>query len=284
MDDTALSEHISSTIQAFHKQLGPRLGDALSTLLAGSGANAASDPSRYLHLDAQPMARLPGWVASLPGVDLSDAQVGDLVTSGVLGYLHARVHDDWFDEDIGESGVVMTLATALLGAHCAFAAKAVGTHAPYHALCVERWAEYGEALLAERASWSSGSEPSSYDFDVILGRSRPLLLPAAGALAAGGAWHRLPQIAQAIDTFVRAHQLQDDLADAPADWARSRRTWAACESHHGPVSDPHYCLGTGWLRVTEQARDGLRLAAECARTAGLYMWAQQLDARTAQMA
>src|SRR5262249_10089251 len=86
-------------------------------------------------------------------------------------------------------------------------------------------AEYATAMLLERSVLRAGAAYGPDEFDRVLGRSRPLVLPGAALLDVADRWDLVEPLQRFVHHTVRASQLVDDLLDCEADRAAGRLTW-----------------------------------------------------------
>jgi hypothetical protein len=265
MDDAPLLRLVGAAVDAVRDDLPCGLRGPYDDVARGVAA-------RFLSVDAQPVVRLPRWLAP----ELAPDDEAGLVRGGVAGYLAFRVLDDWFDEDRGDPHTVAALSQALAVDHHTAVAR-VAPDPAFLDLARRRWAEAVAALRDERAQGPRAA--SAATFDRALDVSRAGGLPGAAALASVGRWRAWPVAERILDGFLVGHQLLEDLYDAPVDWRHGRRTWAASRAHSGPVDALEWRAGLGWLAVHDEAVQALQRAREAALDAGLGAWAAALDAR-----
>ncbi len=199
---------------------------AFDTLLARRGFLAA-EPEPFFHPLGHPIASLPAWVGATVGLDGTDseARLLDLIEATTVGYLYVRVHDDRLDEGLGDPDESLFLAAIFLVRHQTLLARHVGRSERFWTYFEEVAAEYSAAMLLERAVLRAGATYGHREFDLVLGRSRPLILPAAALLDLADRWELLGALQRFVHHCVRAAQLVDDLLDCEADRAAGRLTW-----------------------------------------------------------
>ncbi len=263
-DDLQPLDLASAQLQAWSMGLGDELRAAFDGMVATTGANASAGARPYLLPISQPVVLLPLWLSrALP----QQTRV-DLVGSALAGYLAVRVQDDWVDRRCGDAEVAMVLSAALAGRHAAL----VGRHAvgeAYWHLHAERWSKYATAMALERQLAAGVGPYTEAEFQRVLDRSRPVILPGAAALALSGRWSVLPRLSAMVDCIVAAHQRFDDLRDGLDDLRAGLRTPVLARS--GARSAGAWL---GWL-AADGARDELALAAAELETAS--QCAQQLS-------
>jgi hypothetical protein len=217
---------IRSRLVAMRGQLATDLLPAFDALMARRGG-WSNDPQVLFHPLGHPIASLPAWVAAAVGGSGSDDEecVLDMIEATVAGYLYVRVHDDRLDEGIGDPDESLFLADAFLVRHQSLLARHVGSSRRFWDLFERVAAEYTAAMLLERSVMRAGATYGSDEFELVLGRSRPLALPAVALLEVAGRWDLVEPLQRFVHHCVRAAQLVDDLLDCEIDRAAGRMTW-----------------------------------------------------------
>jgi|SoiMethySBSTD1v2_1073268.scaffolds.fasta_scaffold11429_5 hypothetical protein len=202
------------------------LWPAFDALLTRRGF-LATEPESFFHPLGHPIASLPVWVGATVGLDGTDgeARLLDLIEATIVGYLYVRVHDDRLDEGLGDPDESLFLAATFLVRHQTLLARHVGTSERFWTYFEQVAADYSAAMLLERSVLRAGATYGQREFDLVLGRSRPLILPAAGLLDVADRWELLGSLQRFVHHSVRAAQLVDDLLDCEADRAAGRLTW-----------------------------------------------------------
>lgn len=251
-------------------RLGPTLGpdlepawDALRTRLGLHESDAY-----FRHPMALPVLDLPLWVARALGSwgqPVAPERVERALESAALGYLAVRLQDDWMDEGTGpDPAQVLFLSQALLVRHLALLG---GDPVRWQ----RSWIRYGDAMLLERRV-HQGAPCDETTFLRILGRSGPLVLPAAALLDEAGQACRVPRLERVVEALARAHQRFQDGVDASKDLAHGNWTWTVRRfgGEQGPQAlKTRLFLGGGLDQVVSQARADLEEAREGAEDLGL---------------
>jgi len=196
---------------------------AFDALMARRGF-LSDDSDMFFHPLGQPIAAFPMWTAVAVG-DADEDRLLDMIEATVAGYLYVRVHDDRLDEGIGDPDDALFLADAFLLRHQVLLARQVGASPRFWSLFERTAAEYAAAMLLERSVLRSDATYGPDEFDAVLGRSRPLVLPGAALLDVADRWELLEPLQRFVHHAVRAAQLVDDLLDCHADAAAGRHTW-----------------------------------------------------------
>lgn len=175
----------------------------------------------------QPVALLPQWVAdsSVLGDGTGDDTIVDLTLATVVGYLYVRVQDDLIDEDVGDPASAMLLGDALLVHHVRLLAKHAGSSPRFWEFFESTAWAYADAMLLERELHHPGATYGDGEFDAVLRRSEPVIIPAAVILDRDDRWEHLPRLREFVHLVTRAGQLVDDLRDAGHDRDAGNYTW-----------------------------------------------------------
>jgi hypothetical protein len=207
--------------------IGPRLGRRLDELIRTHGF----DQDHLAHPLNQPIVLLTRWVADSPilstGVDGSAVDALTLAT--IIGYLYVRVQDDVVDEGTDDDPAAMLLADALLVRHVALVAREAGDSARFWDFFERTAWAYGDAMLLERELHRPGAPYRETDFDAVIRRSEPIVIPSAVLLDRSDRWEHLPRLLAFAHLVTRAGQLVDDLRDAARDRDSGNYTWVVRE-------------------------------------------------------
>ncbi|MBM4345244.1 MAG: hypothetical protein FJ100_17885 [Deltaproteobacteria bacterium] len=215
----------SARLRAWSLCLHGDLRAAFEAMAATTGAGAAQGAEAYLSPVSQPVVLLPLWLSA----GLADQVVVDLLGSALAGYLAVRVQDDWCDRGTGDARCAMVLSAALLARHAALAGQhAVGQD--YWKLHADHWERYATAMSAEQHLAAGDGAFGEAEFQRVLDRSRPVVLPGAAALALTGRWNQVHDLASWVDAVVAAHQRFDDLRDGLEDLQAGLRTMVLAQS------------------------------------------------------
>jgi hypothetical protein len=220
---------VQARIRAHRGRIPDRLVPAFDELIGRHGFDS-DDPETFFNALIQPIVTFPMWVADatvvVESARLDHDVVLDLVEATVIGYLFVRVHDDLLDEGLGRMPEAMFLADSFLIRHGALLAT--------HTSSSRFWkfheatsAAYFDAMLLERELSRPDSHYTEADFDQVLRRSQPLVLPGALIFDLTDNWARLDHLQQFIHHAVRAGQLVDDILDCERDVANGNHTWVA---------------------------------------------------------
>jgi hypothetical protein len=217
---------IQERLLTLRRRVPAELGPAFDSLLARRGFLAA-EPEPLFHPLGHPIASLPVWVGATVGLDGADgeARLLDLIEATIVGYLYVRVHDDRLDEGLGDPDEALFLAATFLVRHQTLLARHVGGSERFWTFFEQVAADYSAAMLLERSVLRAGATYGPREFDLVLGRSRPLILPAAALVDLADRWELLVPLQRFVHHCVRAAQLVDDLLDCEADRAAGRLTW-----------------------------------------------------------
>jgi hypothetical protein len=223
---TRLHAEIRDRLVSMRRRLSADLWPAFDALVARRGF-LSSDADPLFHPLGHPIAWFPTWVAAAVGLTSAESEprLLDLIEASVAGYLYVRVHDDRLDEGIGDPDESLFLADAFLVRHQTLLARNVGSSGRFWTLFEQVAAEYSAAMLLERSVMQAGATYGPHEFDLVLGRSRPLVLPGAAVLEMSDRWDLVEPLQQFVHHAVRAAQLVDDLLDCETDRAAGRLTW-----------------------------------------------------------
>jgi len=313
-----LEAEVLDRLAAYGRELGPELAAAFEQLATRIRLFVGRGGDGYFsHPLALPVLDLPRWA----GPDLPGAVIADLAEASAAGYLRVRVEDDWFDEGIGEPGAVMMLAGALAARHEARIGRALRSTPPsssfsptaaaspmaavsaavsaamspssmsaFWDLHEQVWRGYAEAMLLERRLQRGEAPYDEAAFRRVLGRSRPLLLPAAAALFAAGRAEALPDLVRFVEGLAAGHQLFGDLVHAQKDRALGVTTHALFRLGIGAgtgADDDARALGAALLGgmdgIVDAARRELGVAREAAEALGAPEAAAFVDGRLQSM-
>jgi hypothetical protein len=226
LDAATVQSEVRDRLLSLRQRLAPDLWAAFDALLARRGF-LSSDPEPFFHPLGHPIVSFPVWVATAVAPDGTAGrdQVVDLIEATVDGYLYVRVHDDRLDEDIGDPDDSLFLADAFLVRHQALLARHVGSSPRFWELFEQVAMQYSAAMLLERSLLRPNATYGAREFDVVLGRSRPLVLPGAAVLDIADRWDLIEPLQGFVHHAVRCSQLVDDLLDCELDRAAGRFTW-----------------------------------------------------------
>jgi hypothetical protein len=174
------------------------------------------------------------------------------------------------DEGIGEPSTAMLLADAFLVRHHALLATHVAS-TRFWDLHERTAAAYSEAMLLEREVSRRDVEYSAEQFDRVLDRSQPLVLPGAALLDLADQWGLLPALQGFVHHTVRAGQLVDDTIDCERDLAAGNHTWVVrlLKGEDGRDAMIRNLITDGIDDIVAMVLDDLDKAGEAARAAGL---------------
>ena len=281
-----LHDDVQTRLRAQRDRVAPRLRAAFDELVGRHGF-VTDDADAFFHPLAQPLVTFPRWVAAACG-GLDEDLVRDLVESTVMGYLYVRVHDDVMDEGLtvgssaGAADVAASflLADAFLERHVALLVAHV-TSGRFWALHASVAGRYAEAMLLERQVSRASVPCTAEDFDRVLDRSLPLVLPGAAILDRADRWDDVATLTTFVQRVVRAGQIVDDIADVELDVAAGNHTWVGRQL--GSTTDPaglRVALATGGLRrLVRAALDDLAAARALAGSLGMHLAIPWIDAR-----
>ena len=228
-DREAVHHELVARLDRFRSNIGERLQPAFDELMDRRGF-AGDNVDTYFHPLGQPIVELPLWMIDTvdpTGVTIPDEVALDLFEAGVVGYLHARLQDDFFDERIGEVATTFLLSDACLVRFQRLVAGAVGSSERFWDVYQEVAYAYGDALLLETELHAAGVAYDSEQFDLVLRRSHPLVLTALAALDRADRWELMPEAREFVRAATRAVQIVDDLQDCFVDVANGNLTWVA---------------------------------------------------------
>lgn len=247
-------------LASLRARLGPELGAAFDALAMRL---RLFDGGYFSHPMALPVLELPVWAAEHAGrcgAAVAPETTMNLVEAAVIGYLHVRIEDDWFDEGIGEPGAAMMLSDALFARHQGLIAREIPRTPPgfgadrrgdFWDLFEEIWLGYGEAMLVERRLHAGEGVHDAVAFERVLARSRPLVLPAAAALFVADRARDLTALERICGPLIAGHQLFADLLHAEKDQALGSTTHVLWRLRGAAVEG-----GTTTLRAEIFARGG----------------------------
>jgi hypothetical protein len=175
------------------------------------------------------------------------------------------VDDDLVDGDLMDAPAGTLLAAAFAARH----QRELGTlplPAPFWDDWERTWEGYAAALLAEQR-WARGRGPLGWEeFQVVLGRSRPLHIPAIAALHLTGRLVLREAAAVVTEALLLTSQLWDDVSDLATDLGRGRRTWVTTVALRGPDGKPSWLPGLhGLAQIQARAVQALGDALPAAR-------------------
>lgn len=276
-----LEAEVLRRLSAFRRKLGPELGAAFDTLavrlrlFAWEGAGSYFSPNPV----GLPLVQLPQWAATYArrrGATITPATVANLVEAAAVGFLHVRAQDDWFDEEVGEPGVVMMLSDALFVRHQALLAREVPRDSTFWELFEEVWLGYGDAMLFERRVHKGERAHDAAAFRRVLARSRPLVLPPAAALFAAECARAVEALEGFVAALVSGHQLFADLLDAEKDRANGNTTHVLFRlyeriggDHQAPALRAALYGSGGFDAVVSDALEELARAERAANALGM---------------
>lgn len=264
---------VDARLRELRTQLDVDLQPACDALFARRHL-LGDDITPYVNPLAQPVFTIVNWaqdVAALP-----QSTVVDLMESSILGYLVVRIHDDWMDEGLGDPSNNLLLANRFAVRHQRRIAETVGGSREYWDLHEHVWANYGNAMAFEQRCLAPPHAYTDSDFERVLDRSQPLVLPLAAALVVGGRLDLLPVAGQLVRHTTMAAQLFNDVRDATDDVARGQHTWVARQlgSLKGAGEVRVKLMRGGLTTMLEKARQEMKMAEILAMAHGLNRAAQ----------
>jgi len=140
-------------------------------------------------------------------------------------------------------------------------------------------------MLLERSLMRVGATYGAHEFDLVLGRSRPLVLPGAAMLDVAGRWDLVRPLQRFVHHAVRAAQLVDDLLDCETDRAAGRLTWVV-RRLGGDVSAAemaHTLLAGGIDEIVDDALGDVDASDAAAAEVGMVDARAWLDARRSEI-
>lgn len=279
----AISNALADELRTLPEAFGPRLGPQLEALLTKHGFG----PDRLAHPLNQPIALLTRWVAdsSILSGPVDATTVVELSVATVVGYLYVRVQDDVIDEGSADPAAAMLLADALLVRHVALMARHAESSTRFWEFFERMAWAYGDAMLLERELHEPASAYGEAEFDAVLRRSEPIVIPAAVLIDRADRWDHLPRLVEFAHLVTRAGQLVDDLRDAATDRAAGNYTWAVREL--GGLDGEGRLLATitlgGFDAILERADRDLVAAAAIASELDLPTAAEWVSERRGAM-
>lgn len=226
--DPNTASAIDEELESLPTQIGERTGGMLRSLLKRHGFESG----RLVHPVNQPIALLPQWVSQSPVLtrkEITDETVLDLTLATVIGYLYVRVQDDLIDEDLGDCAPVMLLGDALLSRHVRLLAQQAGGSRRFWQFFEQTAWAYGNAMLLEHELHEPGAQYGKAEFEEVLRRSEPLVLPSVVILDRCDSWDVLAPLQDFVHLITRSGQLVDDLRDAAHDHDAGNYTWVVRE-------------------------------------------------------
>lgn len=275
--------HVQERIRAHRDRVPSRLIESFDELIQRHGF-LTDDPATFFNALIQPIVTFPLWIADATVVaeqqSISEAVVLDLVEATVMGYLYVRVQDDLLDEGLGRMPEAMFLADSFLVRHGALLAEH-SSSPRFWGFHEETSAAYFEAMLLEREVSQRHVEYTEVEFDLVLQRSRPLVLPGALLLDRTDNWGHLGDLESFVHHAVRAGQLVDDIIDHERDVADHNHTWVA--RRLGSLDAPERMterLILGELdQLVAEIDDDLDRATVAARSIGMALAVDWLEDR-----
>ena len=216
-----LRRQLQQALGDFGAALGPDLAPAFDTLIA---RREASDSDVFAPL-GHPVLLLAHWMAAAVESPPRTAVLDRIAIAAAFGYLHVSVQDALVDEGLGDPAVSMFLSDRLRERHTGLLRAAVGPAPRYWTLHEQVWADYGRAMLLERRKHTREADYTREDFERVLDRSMPLLLPGAAVLSLADRWALLPELKALVRALVTSAQLWDDLVDLEVDLEAGNHTW-----------------------------------------------------------
>jgi hypothetical protein len=286
MNPDRVQRAVQARLRDQRGRLSPDLWAGFDALMARRGF-LSDRADVFFHPLGQPIVSFPLWVAAAVG-DAGRADEGrllDLVEATVVGYLYVRVQDDRLDEAIGDPDEALFLADAFLVRHQALLARHVGSSLRFWDLFEQVAADYSAAMLLERSVMRAGSTYGADEFDRVLRRSHPLVLPGAALLDIADRWDLLQPLRKFVHHAVRAAQLVDDLLDCESDRAAGRLTWVVrrLDGEAGPEAMARAFVTGGFDEIVADALADIDAAQAAASDAGLAEVRAWLDARRAAL-
>ncbi len=263
---------------------------AFDRLLSRRGILVEGPRFDFFHPLGHPVMLLPVWVAELArrrGRTLGPEVVSNLAVASQAGYLHVRVHDDYFDHHREEATGSMLLASALLVHHQALLARYLPASHEFWQLFEQRWLDYGQALHLESRLVLPESEYTWADYEAVLRQAQPLVLGGAAVLALTGLWEELLDPLERFVSYITlSAQLFNDVSGADEDWRDGRFTWVvrSLGGLQGQVTLRRRLLFEGGLDTfVAKATDAAESAATVARELGLHEALNFLEQRKRAM-
>lgn len=226
--DPNTASAIDQELESLPSLIGDRTGGVLRSLLNRHGFGSG----QLVHPVNQPIALLPQWVSQSPVLarkEITDETVRDLTLATVVGYLYVRVQDDLIDENLGDCVQAMLLGDALLFRHVRLLTQQAGGSSRFWQFFEQTAWAYGNAMLLERELHEPGARYGKAEFEEVLRRSQPLVLPSVVILDRCDSWDVLPSLQSFVHLITRSGQLVDDLRDAAHDHDEGNYTWVVRE-------------------------------------------------------
>ncbi|MCO4774007.1 MAG: hypothetical protein KDA24_28500, partial [Deltaproteobacteria bacterium] len=180
----------------------------------------------------------------------------------------------------------MFLAQIFFAAHQSALARVLGNDPVYWETFEEIWAGYSAAMLLERRLVHPHADCGEEEYDAILKRSLPLLLPSAALLRSVGAWDQFDDLEDLVLSAVRAAQLFNDAMDVRKDLAAGRHTWVVRRfggAEGEGVMMRKMVLGGGIETVFKESSADLDRAKAAAERMGLPSASAWIDRRKEMM-
>jgi hypothetical protein len=130
-----------------------------------------------------------------------------------------------------------------------------------------------------------GATYGPHEFDLVLGRSRPLVLPGVAVLDVADRWDFVEPLQRFVRHAVRAAQLVDDLLDCEVDRAAGRLTWVVRRlgGEAGATAMVHALLSGGMDEIVADALRDVDAADTAAAELGMVDARVWLDARRTEI-
>ena len=224
LSNARVQAEMRDRLLSLRRRMSADLWPAFDELVARRGF-LSSDSGPLFNELGHPIASFAPWVAAAVGRGGQDDLLLDLIEATLVGYLYVRVHDDRLDEGLGDPDDSLFLADAFLVRHQTLLARHVGASPRFWDLFEHVATEYAAAMLFERSHLQPEAAYGAAEFDVVLGRSRPLVLPGAAVLEVADRWDLRELLERFVHHAVRAAQLVNDLLDCETDRAAGRFTW-----------------------------------------------------------
>jgi hypothetical protein len=286
MDVDRVRHDVQRRLREQRSRLPVDLVAAFDSLLARRGF-LSEERAALSHPLGHPLVTFPFWVADAIGDtgSGSEARQLDLVEATVTGYLYVRVHDDRLDEGLGDPDEALFLAHSFLVRHQALLARHVGSSPRFWTLFEHVASDYATAMLLERTVMRPGATYGAAEFDRVLRRSHPLVLPGAALLDIGDRWDLLEPVRRFVHHAVRSSQLVDDLLDCELDRSAGRLTWIVRRlgGEEGPRVMARRLIEGGVDEIVAEAETDIDAARTAAVDAGMRAACEWLDDRRREL-
>jgi hypothetical protein len=165
-------------------------------------------------------------------------------------------------------------------------ARHVGTSDRFWSFFERVAARYAAAMLLERDVLRADAVYGVDEFDRVLQRSQPLILPGAALLDVTDRWELLEALQRFVHHAVRAAQLVDDLLDSETDRAAGRWTWVVRRlgGDAGPEEMTVRLIGGGIDEIVADVLVDIDVADVAAREVGMAAAVDWLAARRNEVA